>query len=226
MVRFQASMRGTLKPSRIAAIAGAVLAVTGVAALAPGSSAVASKVAGARAVAAAAKAFSASVGYHQTNGGKVVGQNAIGIEGGGTFSGKLRGRATADLRAFAAAAGLPLPMIVAGGTFKSKVDMKGATLSGVIAVRFKHSALGTLCAAVSANDFKVVNGYYVPTRGSITAAGGKGAAATWKGTVHYTVTGLTPGRTSYTAQSSGSLSGAIGKARGESTACKAVARQH
>ena len=53
----------------------------------------------------------------------------------------------------------------------------------------------------------VVNGYYIPTRGSITAAGGRGAAATWKGTVHYSVTGLTPGRTSYTAKSSGSLSG-------------------
>ncbi len=219
-------MRDPLRPSRIVAIAGAVLVSTGVAVLAPGSTAVASKVAGTRVVAAAAKPFSASVGYHQTRGGRVVGQKEIGIEGRGTFSGKLSAHAIDDLRALATAAGLPLSMIVDGGTFKSKVDEKGVTLSGMIAVRFKHSALGTLCAAVSANDFKVVNGYFVPTRGSITAAGGEGAAARWKGTVHYTVTGLTPGRTSYTARSSGSLSGAVSKAKGESAACKAVAGQH
>ena len=121
-------MRGALKPSRIAPFGGAVLAAISVAALAPRSSAVGSEMAGVRAPAAGAKAFSASVGYHQTRGGKVVGQNAIGIEGGGTFSGKLRGQAIDELRSLAAAAGLPLRAIVAGGTFKSKVDMKGVSL--------------------------------------------------------------------------------------------------
>ncbi len=175
--------------------------------------------------ASAAKKYGGKVTYVETNHGRTVGGASLGIQGHGTFSATLGTRAALEAAIVAAATGLPVTKIAQGGSYTVQRSIAASgRITGTLVATFKARGLGTACATYIEKPGKFVPGdSFVPMSGTITAVGGTGGAARWHASVSFTQ-GAVSGIKVEQFSGKGSASGAIGKARSMSKACKAVAK--
>jgi hypothetical protein len=211
------ALRGRLIVMAAALLAGAAVALS----LLTGGSAHAASAQ----VAAAPKPFTAHVTYNETNHGHQQGAATVGIVGHGAVSGKIGAHAALAVALISLATGVPVIKVAQGGTYVVRRQVAGNGVgTGFVVAKFNAHGLGTICLTYTFTPGKYVPGTsFVPVSGTIRAAGGTGAAATWRGSLGFKQTSLT-GASVENIGVSGSVRPAIGAAKPMSAACKQVAK--
>lgn len=207
-------MRRSVRPALLAVVAILVVAI-----------AASSVPAGAKR-AAAGKAYTAKLSYTETNHGTTRGAATTGIQGKGTLSAKLGARAAVVSAFVSLATGVPVTKIAQGGAYKVRRDIAGnGVITGLVVLKLKARGLGTVCVKYTERPGRFVPGSsFVPMSGSISAVGGTGAAARWRGTVTFRQSSVSGNDAREAFGAAGAEHASLGRSRGLTAACRRVAR--
>jgi hypothetical protein len=173
------------------------------------------------------RAYTASIGYTETNHGRDGSDGSVkGIEVKGKFSAKFGPGAAIAARVIGAATGVPFADIAKGGTYRARRDIdKNGKVTALLVARFKAPGLGTACLSLVAKPGKFNGGSFIPTSGTLKMVGGKGAAARWRGSAGFDQTDLTGSSGAEQLKEKGAAHASTGAKKGLTKACKSVAKQ-